>query len=123
MKNIFVFLLIMLFANLAYSQIENVSVSHPVYKFLSRYETMGLLEHKSLSSLPLQRMEVSECLSLIKAQRESLSHADRQLLDKYLIEFEVEGSADNAVLFYSPSDSTQVFSTEMFSAKEKFLYR
>ncbi len=117
-------LIIALFAfSTATAAVENVAVSHPVYIFLSRFEAMGVLEHKSLSSLPLQQMEIEDCLKLIDARRSELSVSEIRLLDMYLKEFCISDACENAVVFYSPSDSTQVFSSELFSNKEKYIYR
>ncbi len=111
----------LLIASTVYAQVENVQVAHPVYIFLQRAESIGLLEHLSLSSLPLQKMEIQEFLRLINNKREYLSNSDVKLLEKYLIEFEIV-SREKTVLFSSPSDSSFVLSKDLFSGKEKFFY-
>ncbi len=57
-KRTFITAILLLIASTAYAQVENVQVAHPVYIFLQRAEAIGLLEHRSLSSLPLQKMEI-----------------------------------------------------------------
>ncbi len=121
MKNFIFIIIFICIQAIAVAQVENVSVVHPVYEFLSRYETQGLLPHKSLSSLPLERMEISDCLKLIDGQKDALSASEIKLLEKYKLEFGLS-SAQNAVVFYSPSDSLQVLSSEIFSGKEKLFY-
>lgn len=120
-KRVFIKAILLLIAGTAYAQVENVQVAHPVYIFLQRAEAIGLLEHRSLSSLPLQKMEIQECLRQINNKREHLTNSDLKLLEKYLLEFEIE-KRENAVLFRSPSDSAFVLSDDLFSSKEKYFY-
>ncbi len=118
----FVKILIFFFSiNLAYSQIENVPVSNPVYQYLERIETKGLLPHFSTSSLPLQRKEIVEALKEINNNKSKLSENEREILTRYLLEFDLVYN-EKAVVFYSSSDSNQVLSKEFFSDKDKFFY-
>lgn len=121
MKKILLILIVCTSFNL-HAQVENIPVSNPVYQFLARFETKGVLEHKSLASLPLQKHEVVRCLELIAQNKESLTNSDNTLLAKYLQEFSKNSADERAVLFYSPSDDNQVFSSNFFSNKEKYLY-
>lgn len=122
MKNLKIIYLVFIFisSNL-YSQVENVSISHPVYSFLERYETIGYLEQLSLSSIPLQRSQIIESLEKINKQRKNLSNNEIGSLEKFLIEFEIV-NRNNAVLIYSGKDSNQVLSSRIISNDEKFIY-
>ena len=120
---LFAMALFVLNSSFLIAQIENVSIAHPIYKFLERFETKGILHHKSLASLPLQRIEIMQALELISEQNSELSSAEKKLLEKYLIEFGLSNEAKHSVVFYSPSDSEQVFSSQMFSDNEKYIYR
>jgi len=123
-KSMIFFVILFLFSNSnIFGQIENVAISHPVYKFLERFETKGLLKHKSLASLPLQKIEVMQSLELINKNQSELTHSDKLLLNKYLIEFGLTTDTHHSVVFYSPSDSIQVLSSKMFSSDEKHIYR
>ena len=46
----------------AYSQVENVPVANPVYSYLTRAESKGLLKHFSMTMLPLTRGDVEKAL-------------------------------------------------------------
>ncbi|MBI5326085.1 MAG: hypothetical protein HZB41_12575 [Ignavibacteriae bacterium] len=105
----------------AYSQIEHVPVYNPVYDFLLHMETKGFLENFSLSSLPMQRNEIIKVLKIIRKEQSTLSSFDLKTLEYFEAEFEII-EHKNAVVFYSSSDSTQVFSSRFFSSDEKFFY-
>lgn len=117
--------IIALFASLcgkSFAQIECVETAHPVYKFLLRAETKGALEHFSLSSLPLQRREIVSALKAIRKVESELSAAEISTLEKFEREFEISPRR-NSVVFYSESDSIQVFFDRLLSEDEKFIYR
>ncbi|MFC2130705.1 hypothetical protein ACFLSQ_04665 [Bacteroidota bacterium] len=119
--------LLFIIAHSSYGQVEHVTVAHPVYNYLIRMETRGMLPHFSSSVLPLQRKDIMNALSKIESNKDELSNSEKAILDRYLIEFEITNShtavnRKNAVVIYSPSDSTQVFSREMIGEKEKFIY-
>jgi len=103
------------------SQVENVPVANPVYLFLEHAEVFGYLPHFSSSSLPLQRKEIIEALKNIRKHENDLSESELSTLLKFEKEFEIQ-KRDNAVLFNSNSDSTQVLSDRFFSNDEKFIY-
>jgi len=105
----------------AKAQVEHVPITHPVYSFLLRAESKGLLEHFSLSALPLQRKEIVTALETIGKDK-TLSEAELSTLMKFETEFEIR-NRKNAVVIYSASDSNQVLSGRMFSDDEKFIYR
>lgn len=65
------------------AQVEHLPISHPVYMFLQHCEAKGLLEHFSLSSLPLQRGEVAEALRSICSATPQLTVSEKQTLELY----------------------------------------
>ena len=107
--------------SLAEAQVEHVPVSNPVYDFLLRAETRGFLPHHSLSSLPLQRKQIIEALILIDENAGKLASSEKRILDHYKTEFGIL-NRDNAVIFHSGSDSSQVISGRIFSDAEKYIY-
>ncbi len=122
MKRIILLLyLIFQISLVSYAQVEHVPVTHPVYDFLLHAETIGLLPHFSLSCLPLQRQEVVEALKTIEKHRAQLNDFEINSLNKFLLEFEIL-PRNNAVVFYSSTDSNQVLSSRFFSNDEKFIY-
>lgn len=122
MKNLVIIFVVLLSGNQVFSQIENVSVSHPVYEYLKHSEAIGLLPNFSSSNLPLQRKEVISALEQIQLQSSKLSEWELKTLKNYIVEFEIL-PRENAVVFYSSTDSIQVLSTEFFGDKEKFFFR
>jgi hypothetical protein len=120
-RKIVLLFLILQFLSYSYAQVEHVSVSHPVYSFLLHAETMGFLQHFSLSCLPLQRQEIIDALKTIEKHKTQLNEFEINTLNKYLVEFEILPRT-NAVVFYSSTDSNEVLSLRFFSNDEKFLY-
>jgi len=121
MKYIITILLLLLLSTTStFAQVENVSVSHPVYKLLMRYEAMGWLPAFSTASLPLQRKQITEALEIINRNRNELSENERSTLDNYLLEFQILPRNNSAVIISATSE--QVLSKRFFSDEEKFLY-
>lgn len=124
MKKVFkiLFLIyIFLFIQDSYSQIENVPLTHPVYPFLKHLQVKGLIPRKSFFRLPFTKKEIQEILLSVSKARNSLIETEVKLLEKYLIEFELNPK-ENAVLIPSQSDSMQVLSLNLFSNKDKFIF-
>lgn len=119
-KKYLIYILILL-STPVFAQVEHVPAQHPVYLFLTRAETMGLLPLFSSTCLPLQRMEIINSLELIRKEQDKLSASDIKTLELFETEFEIK-QRSNAVVIYSGSDSTQVFSMKMFGDDEKFIY-
>ncbi len=101
---------------------EHVPVSNSVYEYLKRAETKGLLPHFSTTSLPLQRMAIVDALKMIRKSSSVLSKTELNILESYESEFGISGNK-YAVLIYSATDSLQAIPGELFSDKEKFVYR
>ncbi len=104
------------------AQVENVNIYHPVYDYLLRMETKGLLPNFSLSDIPLQRYEISDALRNIQIKESILSESEKSVLKSFLGEFEITPGA-STVVFYSKSDSNQIFFDGLFSSRDKFIYR
>lgn len=121
-KIVIAFILFISIYNLSWAQVENVPIVNPVYDFLLRSETKGYLPNFSLSQLPLQRKKIVEALKLVREHEDNLTNAERKILEQFELEFEIQ-KPETAVLFYSESDTNQVFSKKMFSNCEKSFYR
>lgn len=108
------------FGNL-FSQIENIPTTHPVYDFLVRYETRGMLPHFSSSMLPLEKREIVSALKKIASHEADLSSNERAVLARYELEF---GIGDNSplVIFSGRTDSAEVFSRHFFENRSRFVY-
>jgi hypothetical protein len=55
-----------------FSQVENLTVNHPVYSFLFQIENKGILENKTLADLPLSIAEIKEMLKIASYNKETL---------------------------------------------------
>lgn len=119
-----ILILFLAFSLGTFAQVEHVPIYHPVYDYLLRAENKGFLKHKSLSQLPLQRKEIVAILTEMKNNpvKVHFSENDASVLEKYLKEFEII-HRDNAVVFYSDSDSNQVLFSGLIGEQEKFVYR
>ena len=122
MKKILVIILFLANLLTAYAQVEHVPVSHPVYYYLEHAETKGILEHFSLSELPLQRKQIVEALKTIRKAKDELSSADLSSLDLYEREFGIKRE-ESAVVFDSESDSGDLLWSGLLSDSEKYVYR
>lgn len=116
------FLLFVLAVTAMQAQVEHVPVANPVYNFLIHCETKGYLPGFSSSILPLQKKEICEALKQIRHKSDKLNQSEISTLEMFEKEFEIVPK-ENCVLFYSSSDSLQVLSKNLFSNKEKFIYR
>lgn len=105
----------------AYSQVENVPVANPVYSYLTRAESKGLLKNFSMSMLPLTRGEVEKALKSIRSQVDKLSASEIETLEKFEKYFGIINQ-EKLVVFYSDKDTTQVFSTRFFNDNPKYFY-
>ena len=114
-------LLLLFITGKSYSQIENVPISHPIYKFLQHEEIAGNIEYISLARLPLQKKEIIDALKQIRNNKSSLTNNELTSLEAFEREFGII-KAENSVLFYSKSDSTQVISARIISNDEKYIY-
>ncbi len=108
-------------SEILFAQYDKVSVTNPVYSFLERAEAKGFLPNKSLALKPLMRYEIIEALKLIRKNENELSEFDLQILKKFEKYFEIIDE-EKLVLFYSPHDSSQVFSKRIFDDNPKYVY-
>ena len=106
------------------AQVEHLPISHPVYMFLQHCEAKGLLEHFSLSSLPLQRGEVAEALRSICGATPQLTASEKQTLELYEQEICPELRVNSSVFSSDVprKDTLSFFSSGLFSENEKGFY-
>ncbi len=114
-------LLVVIFPLVLIAQVEHIPIVHPVYTYLLRAETKGLLPHFSLSSLPLQRKEIRKALNLIEQNKKELSDNEKAVLLRFQTEFDLE-NRQNAVLVHSDTDSTNLLFSSLISDREKLVY-
>jgi hypothetical protein len=78
-----VFVIIAVLPRIAFSQSENVPVSHPVYDFLKRMEVKGWIERYHDAVLPLSRREVAGFLSAIRTAHHKEKETDTITIGEY----------------------------------------
>lgn len=103
------------------AQVEHVPLTSPVYDYLLRAENKGYLEHKSLSSLPLQRKEITAILNQMYLDK-NLSARDREIVTFYLKEFNALEES-NAVIFENEQNTDNIFFDDLLGNKDKYIYK
>jgi hypothetical protein len=103
------------------AQVEHVPLTSPVYDYLLRAENKGYLEHKSLSSLPLQRKEITSILNQMYNDK-NLSDSDKEIVTFYLKEFNALPES-NAVIFENAQNTDNIFFDDLLSNKDKYIYK
>ncbi|MBI1807859.1 MAG: hypothetical protein HYR76_12495 [Ignavibacteria bacterium] len=101
------------------SQIENVPVNNQVYEFLDRMGVKGILPLYSNTMIPISRHHVGELLQRVDSQKDRLTSAEIQYLEKFEQEFmhDIDPSRENAVGLFNGSSPE-----DFFSDREKYLY-
>lgn len=84
-----IFTLILL-ANTAFASGIHVPLDSPIYGYLHRLSTQGLLPYYLDKTRPLTRGYVAEQLMKLDQDRSDLSRVDRELLDEYLADYRLE---------------------------------
>ena len=103
------------------AQVEHVPLTSPVYDYLLRAENKGYLEHKSLSSLPLQRKEITAILNQMYNDK-NLSDSDKEIVTFYLKEFNALPES-NAVIFENEQNTDNIFFDDLLGNKDKYIYK
>jgi len=84
------FLLIISGIHVAHASQLDVPIDDPVYEYLDRLATRGLLPYYLNDIKPLTRDEIARQLVRLNEQRDALSRVDRQLLDEYRADYRFE---------------------------------
>lgn len=72
------------------AQNENISVSHPIYYFLNRMATKGLVSNYDHSVLPLSKSKLNEIILQLDGKREYLTNSEIDELESFLSYFKDE---------------------------------
>ena len=68
----------------------SVPIGDPVYRFLDRMETLGILDNLRDGIKPFDRERISRLLVKVDSSKTQLSPIDRRRLDNYLLDFRYE---------------------------------
>ena len=110
MKKCFYRIIILLFLLLTFGCIFgsqlHVSYDDPIYDYLDRMETKGILHVYMNGTLPLSRDYIVDMLIHLEGERDKLSTIDKKILDEYLADYSNELKIGRkAVVIMSPSVS------------------
>lgn len=101
-----------------FAQAEYVDANNPVYDFLNRMETLGLIEHYNPFEVPKSRGEIGSYLREIITNEQKLDKADQKILKDLKTEFEYE--------IYGMLKSSESLigegSYDLFNQNEKYLF-
>jgi len=124
MKNRFLYFLITIVLTIGntFSQVENVSLTHPVYNFLKEMKVKGIVPYINEDLPNLSRFEIREHLEIIDYKRGELSSTEIKLLNRYKTEFYESLDADTTTYFFHPEKNFSTSLSEVFSDKVKYLY-
>ena len=84
-----IMLLLSIYGFIAGSQLH-VSIYDPIYIYLDRLATQGVIPTYMNGTLPLTRDYISEMLLELGQQRDQLSNIDQEILDEYLADYRYE---------------------------------
>jgi len=123
MKNplsIIILPLTLLISNISFAQVELVSPSHRIYRFLERMNNNRIIQDYSSAMMPISRKEIARFLSTIESRKSILSRTDKKLLEDFMVEFEYDmrGTLKNTSSFFSGLKFSDIFSER----KQKYLY-
>ncbi|MBK7630376.1 MAG: hypothetical protein IPJ23_06725 [Ignavibacteriales bacterium] len=110
------------FADTAFSQIENVPIRNSVYTFLKEMKVKGLLSFIREDDPVLSRFEIKDLLDKINSNLSELSSTEKKLLNKYISEFSGSVDSDTTTQLFNPKNNLFSDLDEMMSDKVKYLY-
>jgi hypothetical protein len=122
-KNIYkILFFIGLFTLSAFSQVENVQITHPVYTFLKEMKVKGTIDYFREDESVISRFEVLNLLNIISESRNSLSSTEIKLLDKFFKEFSDTLDPEISTYIFNTDNNLFTNLAEGFSDKVKHLY-
>ena len=83
-------LILLISLNYIFANQLHVRINDPIYKYLDRLSTQGVLTDYMNGTLPLTRDYIVEMLSFIAEKRNQLSVVDSNILDEYLADYRHE---------------------------------
>lgn len=121
-KNILLLIVFFIVSGVSVGQVENVQISHPVYLFLKEMKVKRIIDYFREDESVISRFEVKSLLDEITEKQSHLSKTEKQLLNKYFIEFSDKLDDKNTSQMFNPNYSFFSNISESFSDKIKYLY-
>ena len=85
-KTLITILVILLYSQLFSSQLH-ISINDPIYGYMDRLSTQGVLPSYMNATLPITRDYIAEMLNVLDENRDNLSVVDQKILDEYLADY------------------------------------
>jgi hypothetical protein len=105
-----------------FPQVENVPLNHPVYTFLKEMKVKSIIPYISEDVPNLSRNQVKEYLKHVEEKLGELSNTERNLFDRFKVEFYELIDPENTTYFFHPEKSFGMSLSEAFSNKVKYFY-
>lgn len=81
---------VLLIVSSLFSTQIHVSINDPIYSYLDRMATMGVIRNIFNDALPLNRDEITKSLKKIYEKKDQLSQVDRKILYEYFSDYRYE---------------------------------
>jgi hypothetical protein len=115
-------LALLIFSFISYSQVENVPLNHPVYIFLKQMKVKNIIPYISEDVPNLSRFEVKGYLQEVESKYDQLSSTERNLLNRYKVDFYEVLDTANTNYFFNPNEDFGESLAGLFSNKIKYFY-
>ena len=120
-----IFISIFIFFSIVPASQLHVRINDPIYSYLERMATQGLLTDYLDNTLPLTRDYIAQQLLVLADKRDHLTGIDKKILDEYLADFRFELTEEHHPLL--PPDRNTYFAASSYnnlrnSMKDIFSY-
>ena len=83
-------IIIIIFQGWVYPSQLHVKINDPIYVYMDRLSTQGLLPSYMNATLPITRDYIAEMLNVLDENRDNLSVVDQKILDEFLADYTYE---------------------------------
>ncbi len=111
-------LILFLLSGISFAQVGYVKIDHPVYLFLERMQTSGVISDYNSFELPKSRKDIGKWLSECLIKINYLNNVDKKILKDFINEFALETKSSRKY----QSFVDQINLSGLFNEKEKYLY-
>jgi len=116
------FLMFLILMMQAFAQVENVPLNHPVYTFLKEMKVKNIIPYISEDIQNLSRFQIKDYLQVVENNTKKLSSTEKDLFERYKIEFYELIDPENTTYFFHPQKDWGSSFSEAFSNKVKYFY-
>ena len=83
-------IIIIIFQGWVYASQLHVKINDPIYVYMDRLSTQGVLPSYMNATLPITRDYIAEMLNVLDENRDNLSVVDQKILDEFLADYTYE---------------------------------